>query len=259
MTALPAGLPELYDLDCGEFSEDLPFYESLARRCEGPALELGVGTGRVAIHLARAGLEVWGLDTSEPMLERARCTAGQNLGKRLRLQHADMRDFDLGRSFELAFAAFGTFHQLLESDDQLACLRCVRRHLAPSGLFAFDLRPWWFAGWEEGTSVPFFHDWTRVFPATGETVIKLRSIRADRARQVQHETHVYDLLAQDGTVRRATAAVDSRFSTRYEVEGLLDAAGLELRQIYGDFELSPFDETSEYMITIARRPAEEPS
>ena len=65
-------LAELFDLDFGHFADDLPFYENLARRCEGPILELGVGAGRVAIPLARAGFEVWGIDSSEAVLARAR-------------------------------------------------------------------------------------------------------------------------------------------------------------------------------------------
>ncbi len=192
------------------------------------------------------------------MLARARCNAGPELEGRLRLQPGDMRDFQIDRRFDLVFAGLGTFHQLLTPDDQVACLRAVQRHLAPGGLFACDLRPFLHGDWEVGGSVPLFHDWTRMLP-TGETVVKLRSIRADRARQVQHETHMYDRISADGTLRRVVATVDLRFSTRYEMEGLLRMAGLELDQIYGDFDLSPYDEASEYLITVARKPLGEPS
>jgi hypothetical protein len=87
--------------------------------------------------------------------------------------------------------------------------------------------------------------------------MKLRSVRVDRARQLQHETHIYDRLAADGTVQRQVTEVDLRFTTRYEMEGLLREAGLELDQVYGDFDLSPSDEYSEYLITVARKPAKE--
>lgn len=254
MADLHADLPELFDLDCGGFADDLSFYESLARRSEGPVLELGVGTGRVAIPLARAGWEVWGIDLSEAMLARARCQAGQALDERLHLLPGDMRDVELGRQFDLIFAALGTFHHLLTPDDQRACLRCVQRHLAPGGLFVCDLRPLLFSAWEQGASVPLLHDWTRVLPSTGETVVKLRSVRAEPARQVQHETHIYDRLSADGAVRRVVTTVDLRFTTRYEMKGLLREAGLELDQAYGDFDLSPYDDASEYLITVARKP-----
>lgn len=245
-------LPELYDLDCADFSDDLPFYENLARACDGPVLELGAGTGRVAIPLARAGFDVCGIDSSDAMLARARCKATGV--EQLQLVQADMRDFDVGRRFDLVFAGFGAFHHLLTPDDQLACLRCVRRHLAPGGLFVCDLRPLLHADWHAAGSAPLFHDWTKELPRTGETVTKLVSVRPDRARQVQHEQHIYDRIAAGGTLRRLATTVDLRYTTRFEMEGLLREAGLALEHAYGDYELSPYNDQSELLITIARLP-----
>lgn len=250
-------IAELLDLDWGGFSDDLPFYENLARRCDGPLLELGVGTGRVALQLARAGHDVWGIDTSEPALRLARCRADSGLQERLHLSCADMRDFRLDREFSLILAGFGAFHHLVTPADQLACLRCVARHLAPGGLFVCDLRPLLGVDWDAGPSAPLLHDWTRPLARTGETVLKFRSVASDRARQVQHETHIYDIVAPDGGLRRVSATVDLRFTTRYEMEGLLREAGLELDQLYGDFDLAPYEDGSEYMITVARKPAKE--
>ncbi len=252
-------LPELFDLDCGGFADDFPLYENLARRCEGPILELGVGTGRVAIPLAHAGFEVWGIDSSDQMLARARRKADSSLADKLHLLAGDMRDFDLGRQFDLIFAGLGGFHHLLAYEDQIACLRRVQHHLAPGGLFACDQRPLYHSDWDTGTSTPLFHDWTRVLPSTGESVIKLRSVHVDRTRQIQHETHIFDRLSADGTLHRLTAKVDLRFNTRYEMEGLLREAGLELDRFYGDFDLSPCDDYSEYLITVARKPTKESS
>lgn len=247
-------LPALYDLDCGTYQDDLLFWEQLAQRCDGPVLELGVGTGRVATHLTQAGFEVWGIDTSESMLARARAKVAPQAAARL--TQADMRSFDLGRSFGLVIAAFGTWQALLTPDDQLQCLRRVRVHLAPGGVFAFDLRPWWFASWEAAASVPLTHEWTRTLPETGAVVVKLLSIRTDPARQLQHETHFYDRIAQDGTMRRTVVEHDARFSTRYEIEWVVRSADLELEHVYGNFELAPLDDTSEHMIVVARRPQE---
>ncbi len=244
-------LPELYDLDCGEFADDLLFYENLARRGDGPVLELGTGTGRAAIPLARAGFDVWGIDSSEAMLDHARSKAGD--GENPHFISGDMRDFQLDRKFDLIFAGLGAFHHLLTSNDQLACLRCVANHLAPNGLFVCDLRPLLHEDWEAGESAPLLHDWTRSHPRTDETVTKLRSVRADTALQIKRTTLIYDifLAESDGAVRRITAEVDVRFTTRYEMKELLHHAGLTLDGIYGDFDLSPYDNDSEYMITVA--------
>ena len=257
MADLAPGLPELFDLDYGAFAEDISFYENIVRRSEGPCLELGVGVGRLAIPLAQAGYEVWGMDISEAMLAHARCKAGAELEGRLQLVQGDMRDFDLGRQFDLILAGLGTFHELLTPDDQAACLRCVQRHLSPGGLFVCDLRPPLYDDWEVGESVPLSHEWTRVLSSTQQTVVKLRSVRVDPARQIRRDTYLYDCLAADGTLRRVLAEIDLRYTSRYEMEGLLRDARLELEQMYGTFDLAPYDEHSEYMITVARKPAEE--
>ena len=249
-------LPELIDLDFGDFAEDLPLYEQLARRCDGPILGLGVGTGRVALRLAQLGREVWGIDTSAAMLQHARNKAAPDIISRLHLEQADMRDFALEQKFGLVFAGFGGFDHLLSPDDQARCLRRVYHHLVPGGLFVCDLRPLLHNSWELGDSVPIFHDWTRELPDESMTVIKTHSVRADAARQCQRQTNIYDCLSADGQIRRIIDEVDLRFTTRYEMEGLLRDAELELEQIYGDYDLGPYDNTSEYMITIARRPEE---
>ncbi len=247
-------LPELFDLDFGDFADDVPLYENFARAADGPVLELGVGTGRVAIALAKSGLDVWGIDNSRAMLELATSKAEQAGAGNLHLGRADMRRFELGQTFGLVFAGLGAFHHLLSSDEQAACLRCVSDHLSPSGLFVCDLRPIFHDSWETGNSTPLVHDWTRILPSTGETVTKTRTIRSDAAVQVRHQTNFYDLVDADGVVRRIVEEVDLRFATRYEMEGLLRDAGLELEHVYGDYDLAPFDEASEYMITVARKP-----
>ena len=247
-------LPELFDLDFGDFANDVPLYENFARAAEGPVLELGVGTGRVAIPLANAGFDLWGIDCSKEMLDRAKSKAEQAGSGRVRLEHGDMRTFKLDQSFALIFAGLGAFHHLLSSDEQAACLRRVTEHLSPGGLFVCDLRPIFHEPWEAGDSTPLMHDWTRVLPSTGETVTKTRTVQSDAGKQVRHQTNFYDLVDAEGTVRRIIEEVDLRFTTRYEMEGLLRDAGLDLEQMYGDYDLTPFDEASEYMITAARKP-----
>lgn len=252
MTSLPS-LPELLDLDFGEFDADLSFYEELARRGDGTALDLGSGTGRVAIPLARAGIEVHCIEHDEAMIAHMASKAGDELHARLQVSCGDMRRFDLGREFDLVFAAYGTLHHLLTQDDQLSCLRSVRRHLSAEGIFACDLTPMLAALWDPAETAPLLHDWTRPLPRTGETVTKLRSVLPDGAEELQHETHIYDCSSPDGTVRRVTKEVDLRFTSRYEMEALLRLAGLELEAMYGDYDLTPYNDASEYMITVARR------
>ena len=249
----PPSLAELLDLDFGDFDADISLYEGLARRSGGAALDLGCGTGRIAIPLARAGIDVYGIDQDEARIARAARKADDEARARLHLSCGDMRQLDLGREFGLVFAAFGTFHHLLTQDDQLACLRGVRHHLPAEGAFVCDLSPMLSAIWDPAETAPLLHDWTRELPGTGEMVTKLRAVLPDRATQVQHETHIYDCLSPDGTLRRVTQEVDLRFTSRYEMEALLLLAGLELEGMYGDYDLTPYNDASEYMITVARR------
>src|SRR5687768_3124067 len=100
-----ASIAGLYDLSYGDFTDDADFYENLARSVDGPILELGVGTGRVAIPLAQEGYDVVGLDASASMLAVAReRLAEEKLRKgSVELIEGDMTAFELGRRFGLIF------------------------------------------------------------------------------------------------------------------------------------------------------------
>lgn len=123
-----------HDVECGAYGADLPFWEGLATAAEdGPVLDLGCGTGRVALHLARRGHQVIGLDIDPELISVLRARA-ESLP--LETVVADARDFHLDREVGLALAPMQTLQLLDDADDRLACLRCVSAHLTPGGLFA---------------------------------------------------------------------------------------------------------------------------
>ena len=101
----------------------------------GPALELGIGTGRVAIPLAAAGVDVHGIDASEAMVERLRAKPG---GDAIPVTIGDFRDFSLDTAFTAIYVPFNTFFGLLTQDDQVTCFRTVARHLTPDGVFVME-------------------------------------------------------------------------------------------------------------------------
>ena len=250
-----ADYADLYDLAYGGVTEDLAMYENFARGCRGPVLELGVGTGRVALALARAKISVVGIDSSEAMLARARAKAGRALSRRLQLVHADMRDFDLSREFELVICPASGFHHLLTMDDQLSCFGCVRRHLVSGGLFVVHLRSLTAIDWADPSHAVLA--WVRTDPDTGDTVSKTVSVRNDGAAQVHHVTHVYDRTEPSGVPKeRRVLEFDLRIIGRHEAELLLGKAGLELTHLYGDYDLGPYTHDSEHMILVARRSRE---
>jgi SAM-dependent methyltransferase len=104
------------------------------------ALDLGCGTGRHAILLARSGLDVVGIDQSDAMLEHARKLAQEsNAANSPTFVRGDVRDFDAGRTFDAALMMFNVLGYMTGNDDLLAALRSVRRHVRDGGLFVFDI------------------------------------------------------------------------------------------------------------------------
>jgi SAM-dependent methyltransferase len=241
-------LAGLYDLVYAGYDDDIDLYEQFARRA-GPVLELCAGSGRVTLPLIDRGIEVIGLDFSAPMLARLDAAVPADARSRIRLVEGDMRTFDLGEQFDLVYCAFGSFEQLLTSDDQLACLRTVARHLTTSGRFVAELRSLTAIDWDPEPTL--IYEWTRADPATGEPITKLRSQAASRARQITVDTVFFDRSAADGTIRRRQIEVAMRAIGRYELEFLLHEAGLRLTDVYGDTDLSPYDDASDRMIVVA--------
>ena len=127
-----------YDAWCRSVLEDIPFYVDLAVRSGGPVLELGVGSGRVAVPTALAGVRVVGVDSSPAMLELARRRAKPH-NVDLRLLEADMRALpDLG-TFALVTIPFRALLHLASDEERRGLLTAVRDRLEPGGLLAFDV------------------------------------------------------------------------------------------------------------------------
>ncbi len=127
-----------YDRWCRSVTEDIAFYVDLAIESGGPVLELGVGSGRVAVPTALAGVPVVGVDVSADMLDLAWARSLPHDAD-LRLVRADMRDLpDLGR-FALITVPFRALLHLRDNDERLSVLSAARRRLLPHGRLAFDV------------------------------------------------------------------------------------------------------------------------
>jgi SAM-dependent methyltransferase len=247
-------IADYYDLDLAGYEEDVGIYENLGRRHDLPILELGVGTGRVAIPLLRSGLQVVGIDRSEAMLAVARrkleALRPQSLAANLRLLKEDMTDFDLGESFGLIFCALGGFMHLRSQESQVRALECARRHLASDGRLVIDLPAFEPQEWEPGAQ-PMTLVWTRRDITRDVLVSKFHSCQADPARQAQHVTHIYEEWGPQGSLRRRLVTFELRCVLRHEMELLLGRAGLQMRDLYGTYDLSPYDLHAPRMIFVA--------
>ena len=127
---------ELYDYTLEDWPGEIAFYRRLARSASS-LLEVGCGTGRVSLQLAREGLDILGFDISPQMLEIAKRKSGDR--SNVRWVEADMRSFDLGQNFDLVIIPGHSFQFMLTIAEQLFCLRSVRRHIAPSGTLALHV------------------------------------------------------------------------------------------------------------------------
>ncbi|MBS1871062.1 MAG: class I SAM-dependent methyltransferase [Actinobacteria bacterium] len=127
-----------HDLECGRYVADLPLWRELAAEAAGPVLDLGAGSGRVALDLARAGHDVTALDL-DPLLLTALDARAAEAGLSVETVRADARDFSLARRFALVLAPMQTIQLLGGAEGRAGLLRCAQAALAPGGLLACAL------------------------------------------------------------------------------------------------------------------------
>ena len=125
-----------HEVECGPYRADLPLWRALAAEHPGPILDVGAGTGRVALDLAGRGHRVTALDRDGALLAELARRAG---GLAVETVRADARAFDLGARFALAIAPMQMVQLLRGARERLAFLRCARRHLLPAGVLAIAL------------------------------------------------------------------------------------------------------------------------
>jgi SAM-dependent methyltransferase len=248
-----APIANVYDFSYEDFTEDIEFYDNVARAIDGPLLELGVGSGRVAIPLAKAGHDVTGIDNSPSMLAEARRrlkTAGKLKGS-LELIEGDMTAFELERRYGMVFVAACTFQHLLTTEEQIDCVRCAVASLIPGGIFAMSIRSPASVTWEDADWAPMLMHWSRLDPETGDTVMKFCVEQPDPARMVRRLTYIYDRVKPDGAVRRSVFDTELRYSTEAEIRLLLQHCGLRVTHVYGDYDLAPVG-AGDNLVFVAR-------
>ena len=253
-----------YNLDFGSLDSDLSMYKNLAERSRGRILELGSGTGRLAIPLALAGYTVTALESNSAMIrlsEKAMREADINLCV------SDMREFNSDEPFDLIICALSTFCHLLSTGDQRNALATVARNLSPGGFAVFDLPALTSGDWDIGPQ-PLQLEWVRTDPLSGKVVTKFSTVEAYPADQIQLVTYIYDeqiepsLIAEldfdsfpGNGIRRTLAQFLIRHVFRFEMDQLLLGAGLSPVGWYGTYEMdSPSN--GDRLIVIARHTEE---
>ena len=240
-------LADLYDLEY-DHDYDLPLWLALAEREDGPVVEWGAGTGRLAIPLAEAGHDVTAVEVSENMLAK-----GRERSAAIEWVRGDMRSVTLGRGYELAVCAFNSFLCLLGVDDALAFLRNAREYLKPGGLLGIEVSAFSPEELAEEPGGPTLrHDFSRELPQG--TFERFSVSRYDAASQLLLMRLFYELYGSAGSVEsRRKHDLTIRIVGRGELELMLRLAGFEVEAVYGGFEGEPFTAASDHLIMLARR------
>lgn len=251
-----AELARYYDLDLLEEPGDLDLYLAMAARTSSPILELGIGSGRIAVPLALAGHRVTGVDVDPAMLERARsrweASRGRRPRGRLELVEADMRDADLEGRYALAILALNALLLLPDRDAQAAALRTCALHLAPGGLAIVDVA---LPGADDLAACDgrLTLDWVREDPETGELVTRTSSARYDAASASVDLVQVFDAVAPGGGPLRRTIRRDRlQLLSAAHLLDLVGDAGLAVEQAGGDHLLTPFGPGSTRVVLVTR-------
>jgi len=239
-----------YDLEHAHFDEDLSLYTNFAELCGSPLLELACGSGRLLVPLARQGYELTGVDSSGSMLELAQEALEQaGVAAQCKLVQGNMSKLRLGQKFRLAFIALGSFGHICTRQEQRQTLAVVRDHLITGGKFILDISNE-DARYMEHLSGQMLHQgtWQR---EDGTFLSHLVSPASSLTKHLLELTHFYEEHRQGEAVQRTVITTHLYLFERNEVELLLEEAGFGITDVYGDYELSPFEHDSPRMIFIA--------
>jgi SAM-dependent methyltransferase len=243
---------DYYDLAYRRRRRDVLFYVELARAGGGPVLELGAGSGRVTLELARAGVEVVGVEPVRAMLARARDKAQQlpaEARARLTLRQGDARRLALKRTFPLIIAPFNVLMHFYTRRDLERLLAVVHRHLASGGRFVFDV------------AMPDLRSMLRspgklyrgprvTQPRSGTRFGYFEAFEYDPDRQVQMVSMIFQNL-EDLSQLRSVPLSQRQFFPQ-EIEALLHYNGFAITAHWGDFERAPVSADSESQIIVAK-------
>lgn len=229
---------------------DIEFYKELALRSGNKALELGVGTARLATSLAKSGVTVVGLDNSVHMLkvsEKKLANESKAVRSRVILKRGDMTNFDLEETFPFIYLPASTFDHNVTVEDRKRTLNCVRKHLKENGTFAFDLeqasldkpeKSWWI---------------DRKNIEDGKTVVRSIFTRKNIAKRMLNLDLFYGVYENGKLLERYHEYGEVAMISKDEITRLLEESGFQVVGIYGDFDKSEYRKDSSKIVLVTKR------
>lgn len=221
--------PAKYDQYYGAYAA-LPdwFLAELASR--GRVLELACGTGRIAIPLAERGIEVTGIDYSEPMLSLAKAKAED---KQVTWIHGDIRRFDIGKRYGSILLLHNALWHLHDLADFERCIRCVKRHLAPGGYFVLDV-------FVPGLEI-LNRDPSRRYPFARYTDDETgQEVQVTQSYSYEADTQIARMVHYRGDSDEIVGGLNLKMYFPQELDSLLKYNGMRINEKFGNWERDAF-------------------
>jgi len=234
----------LYDVDNRDnLRDDIPFYLEYVKQQKGEILELGCGTGRVALALAEAGFRVTGLDLSEQMLDvfRAKLSKRPELADKISLVHGSMANFSFNQKFAMIIAPFRAFQAVTDDLDIESSLACIREHLEDDGIFivnVFNSDPNILT--EQNWCYPETIQWERLDEATGKTVVKKHwGDKIDTKNQIIYPHFAYEVTYPDGKADRIVDDLKLKYYYNDQLRAAVEKAEMAISEEYSWYDKTP--------------------
>jgi SAM-dependent methyltransferase len=226
---------DIYDQE--ERGDEAAAVDFLAKLADGrPALELAIGTGRIAIPLAAKGIRVDGIDFSEPMVAKLRAKPG---GEGMHVTIGDFSEVAVSGRYRLIYLVFNTLFNLLTQDEQVCCFSNAARHLTDDGVFVIEaFTPGYLYRLRDGQYVD-------AEGISGQQVT-LDVGRHDPVSQTLEESHVV-LTPEDGV---RLFPIVTRYAWPAELDLMARIAGLRLRERWGSWQRAPFTADSRLHVSV---------
>jgi ubiquinone/menaquinone biosynthesis C-methylase UbiE len=248
---------ELYDQLYLGLPGEQDFYVSESLKYPSPVLEIGCGSGRITIPIARVGADITGIDNSEGLLKVAREKLDniKTLAGNIELINADMRDFSIDKKFNLVIIPYRAFLHMHTVEDQKKTLNNIRQHMAPGAHLIMNM------------FFPRIDVMDTYVNQLGTVVKQVKTLEAKSGnRQIVYDSRQYSSYTQLITQYFIIEEIDPsglmvskkyfpltlRWVTKFEMQHLLELCGFELVNLYGWFDKREFSDSSEEMIWVAK-------
>lgn len=249
---------QLYDAWVTDWEGEVDFYRELIGHSPLKAdgvLEVACGTGRIAVRLAKDGINITGLDLSPELLDIAR-------GKSLEIPNVkwvlgDMRSFEIGKKFGFVISPGHSFQFMTTPDDQVKCLEQIRHHLVPNGIVVLHIDHQdfgWIAGLLKNEKPVYQKSNIIIHPTTNQEFIRSWAWTFEPVTQTATVQVNWEEINDNGDVIQTWEMQPKELHCifPFEMEHLLRRVGFSIEAVYGDFFKSELTRQSEQMIWVAR-------